>query len=248
MLRNIILGTVVPELVARHGAAGPRLWPIDARSSALADLLIGPDDGAALELIRTLQSRDGSRRQLYKSLLEPTARRLGDLWSADLCTEIEVTLGLGQLQRAVRIFNQDLEPADLKGTVIPAVLIVPEPGEPHSLTAALDSDALWQAGWDPQSEYPSTDEALQDLLADSWFDAMDLSLSASFRREHWLPRVTRTIALARHASRNPALVVVVGGRLFAEQREATAQAGADGTSATAYGAETAIRDGLSSRL
>ncbi len=245
MLRNVILSTVIPQLAARHGVlTAPRLWPIDARSIALADLLIGPDDGAALELIRTLQSPNGAQHQLYQSLLEPAARRLGDLWGADFCTEVDVTLGLGQLQRAVRSLSGDAEPAALNGAFLPAVLIVPEPGEPHSLTAMLDSEALWQAGWDPQSEYPATDEALQDLLAGSWFDAMDLSLSASFRREHWLPRVTRTIALARHASRNPGLVVVVGGRVFAEQSRATEQVGADGTSTTAYNTETAIRNGL----
>jgi hypothetical protein len=245
MLRNVILSTVIPELAARHGIpAERRLWGIDSRSIALADLLIGPDDGAALELIRTLQSGDGSQRQLFETLLEPAARRLGDMWGADVCTEIEVTLGLGQLQRAVRAMHDDVEPAAATGVFLPAVLIVPEPGEQHSLTAILDSDALWQAGWDPQSEYPSSDEA---LLAGNWFDAMDLSLSASFTREHWLPRVSRTIALARHASRNPELVVVVGGRVFAEQSAARAQVGADGASMTAFDAEGAIRDGLLNR-
>ena len=245
LLRNVILGAVIPELAARHGVPkGPRLWPIDARAIALADLLIGPDNGAALELIRTLQSPQGVQRQLYETLLEPAARRLGDLWDADFCTDADVTLGLGQLQRAVRSLSEDAAPAALDGVFPPAVLIVPEPGEPHSLTAMLDSEALWQAGWDPQNEFPATDEALQDLLADSWFDAMDLSLSASFRREQWLPRVSQTIALARHASRNPALVVVVGGRVFAEQSAATAQVGADNSSITAHGAQAAIRNGL----
>ncbi len=112
------------------------------------------------------------------------------------------------------------------------------------LNAVLDSDALAHAGWDSLSEFPSSDEALQDLMADNWFDALDLSLSASMRRDTWLPRVTKTIALARHASRNPALVVVVAGRVFAEDTITGAQVGADGVCQTTLQTERVIRDGM----
>jgi hypothetical protein len=246
VLKNVIVTAVLPELVARHaGQAAYRPWPIDSRAQALADLLIGADEAAVLELLRSLRDQDGSVRHLYETLVEPAARVLGNLWMQDLCSEFDVTLGLGQLQRALRSLNEDnLPPLHAHGVFLPAVLIAPEPGEIHALNAVLDSDALWHAGWDPSSEYPASDEALQDLMAGSWFDALDLSLSSSFRRDHWLPRVTRTIALARHASQNPALVVVVGGRIFVEDQGAGLQVGADGVSPTAMHAEQAIRAGL----
>ncbi len=248
LLKDIVVTAVLPELVARHVNTAWRPWPIDARARALADLLIGPDGNAALELLRTLQATEGGIRQLYESLVEPAARRLGDLWGADLCSELDVTLGLAHLQRAIRVLNEEVMlPERPHGLFLPAVLIVPEPGEIHSMTSVLESDALTSAGWDPLIEFPASDEALQDLMAGCWFDALDLSLSASFRREQWLPRVTKTIALARHASRNPALVVVVGGRIFAEDSTAGAQVGADGVSATAKHAERAIRRGLNQR-
>ncbi len=246
ILKDILVTAVLPELLARHvdrERRGP--WPIDHRARALADLLLSSDTHAALELLRTLQDSDGAIRHLYETLLEPAARRLGDLWGADLCSELDVTMGLGQLQRAIRVLNEEvMQPTIPKGLYLPAVLIVPEPGEAHMLNSVLDSDALTNAGWDPLSEFPVSDEALQDLMAGSWFDALDLSLSPSFRREQWLPRVTQTIALARHASRNPALVVVVGGRIFAEDRTAAARVGADGVSTTTMGTARAIRDGL----
>jgi hypothetical protein len=111
----------------------------------------------------------------------------------------------------------------------------------------LDSDALTSAGWDPLLEFPDSDEALQDLMADTWFDALDLSLSASFRRDNWLPRMTKTIALARHASRNPALVVIVGGRIFAEDSTAGAKVGADGASNSAMRTSRMIQEKLNRR-
>jgi hypothetical protein len=247
LLKNVIVTAVLPELVARHaGQERNTPWPIDSRARALADLLIGPDNGAALELLRTLQHEDGSVRHLYETLAEPAARMLGNLWTADVCSEFDITLGLGRLQRALHILNEEaVQPITAAGMLLPTVLIVPEPGEVHAINAVLDADALWSAGWDPASEFPASDEALQDMLAGSWFDALDLSLSASFRRDHWLPRVAQTIARARHASQNPALVVVVGGRIFVEDKGAGAQVGADGISRTAMQAERAIRDGLS---
>jgi hypothetical protein len=247
ILKDIIVTAVLPELLSRRAdQQRATLWPIDHRARALADLLIGPETNAALELLRTLQDSDGAIRHLYENLLEPTARRLGDLWGADLCSELDVTLGLGQLQRAIRVLNDEiLQPTIPKGLFLPQVLIVPEPGEAHMLNSVLDSDVLTNSGWDPLTEFPASDEALQDLMADTWFDALDLSLSPSFRREHWLPRVTKTIALARHASRNPALVVVVGGRIFAEDSSASIRVGADAASTTSFGTERAIRDGLS---
>jgi hypothetical protein len=246
ILKDIIVTAVLPELLSRRSdQQRAALWPVDHRARALADLLIGPETESALDLLRTLQNSDGAIRHLYENLLEPTARRLGDLWGADLCSELDVTLGLGQLQRAIRVLNEEmLEPTLPKGVFLPQVLIVPEPGEAHLLNSVLDSDVLSNAGWDPLTEFPASDEALQDLMADTWFDALDLSLSPSFRREHWLPRVTKTIALARHASRNPALVVVVGGRIFAEDSAASIRVGADAASTTALGTERAIRDGL----
>jgi hypothetical protein len=249
ILKDIIVTAVLPDLVARHRHRERRdPWPIDHRARALADLLVGTDTGAAIELLRTLQDSEGAIRHLYENLVEPTARRLGDLWGEDICSELDVSLGLGQLQRAIRILNEEIErPTIPKGILLPAVLIVPEPGEMHMLNSVLDSDALTNAGWDPLTEFPATDEALQDLVAGEWFDALDLSLSPSFRREAWLPRVTKTIALARHASRNPALVVVVSGRVFAEDRGAGARVGADGTSGTALNTGDVIRDSMQGR-
>lgn len=246
ILKDIIVTAVLPELVSRHAERAPRgAWPIDQRARALADLLIGPDTEAAVELLRTLQNSDGAITHLYETLIEPAARRLGDLWGADLCSELDVSLGLSQLQRAVRVLNEEvMQPTIPKGIYLPSILIVPEPGEVHMLSSVLDSDALANAGWDPLLEFPTTDEALQDMMAGDWFDALDLSLSAALRRESWLPRVTKTIALARHASRNPALVVIVGGRIFAEDQHASGQVGADARSRTAMNASRTIQDRL----
>jgi hypothetical protein len=203
-----------------HGAGDA-----DARVADLARLLIGPDPDAAEVLLGAAHDKRGTIAPLCTLLLEPAARRLGDLWSADDCSEYEVTLGLCRLQTAIRRLEQ--EPSHNAAPAGPVVLVAPQPGETHLLGAALDAELLWRAGWDMHARFPDSDAELQALLAETWFDVLDLSLSAAFRREHWLPRLTRTIERARRASRNPALLVVVAGRLFCEEQAAAQRVGAN---------------------
>jgi hypothetical protein len=246
ILKAVILETVIPELAVRHSLARARSTPLPAskRMLELADLLIAADQIAALELIKELQADEPSTLPLYATLFEPAARRLGDLWSEDVCSEFDVTLGLARIQTAVRLLSHDLVRRHTGHLPGPEVLIAPEPGELHRLGAAMDSEVLWNVGWNPHCEYPADDHALEDILAATWFDVLDLSLSSAFRRERWLPRLAKTIAAARHASRNPTLVVVVGGRVFAEHRAIGAQVGADVASTTALHVDQSIMDGL----
>jgi methanogenic corrinoid protein MtbC1 len=232
ILKSVIVAAVLPEVAQLNGLGRPEAR-VNPRTRDLADLLIAADSQAAIQLIQELQAGAESLRPLYSSLIEPVARSLGDLWDEDGCSEVDVTLGLVRMQTAIRLLNAG-SPAQLSPTLhAPAVLIAPEPGELHGLGAALDSDLLRHAGLAPHCAFPANDKALQDLVAKQWFDVLDLSLSAAFRREHWLPRVTRTIAQARQASCNPALMVIVGGRVFVEQRDAGSSVGADLASTTA---------------
>jgi methanogenic corrinoid protein MtbC1 len=246
ILKAVILETVVPELADKHGLARfrSRALPANARAAELADMLVASDQIAALELIKELQAETASSLLHYATLFEPAARRLGDLWSEDSCSEFDVALGLSRIQTAVRLLSTDLVRSRGRRVPGPEVLVAPEPGEFHRLGAALDSEVMWNVGWNPHCEYPADDHALQDLVSATWFDVLDLSLSAAFRREHWLPRLAKTIAQAREASRNPALVVVVGGRLFAEGGTEGAQVGADMASTTALHVDESIMQRL----
>jgi hypothetical protein len=215
-----------------------------ARVSQLAELLIATESQPAIDLMMRLRERVASTGALVSSMVEPAARALGDLWLDDACSEFDVSIGLARLQTALRQMGTAVTPLYAGDAPPPAVLVVPEPGERHLLGAALDSDVLWSAGWAPHSEFPASDSALEDLVDDHWFDALDLSLSTALRREHWLPRVAKTIAKARRASRNPGLVIIVGGRAFAELDDARAAVGADAGSRSAQHIEALILRGL----
>jgi len=229
VLRDVMVSAVIPQLARQHRSPAetptPRHSISHPRAKDLAGLLIDTDPAAALALIQELQASD-ALLPLHASLFEPAARALGDLWRDDDCSEFDVTLGLCRLQRAVHLLSSPCL-RTRPHLPCPAVLAAPAPGEGHSFVAVLDAAVLRQAGWSPQCEYPADDQGLQDLVGATWFDVLDLSLSPAFSREHRLPDLAGTIVKARHASRNPALMVVVAGRAFAEDTSNALAVGAD---------------------
>ena len=230
-LRDVIQTLVVPQLIARHNPRRELLLPVDLRVGELVHQLTSADSQAGRQLIEQFYAETHSMRKLCTHLIEPAARGLGDLWSADQCEEINVTIGLSRLQSAVRETTAGAVPASVCDA--PAVLVVPQPGEIHLLGAMLDTESLYQHGWQPQAEFPSSDNALEEMVSNTWFDALDLTLSTAFRREHWLPRVAKTIACVRAASRNPALVIIASGRVFTDTSGRFSQVSANAASSTA---------------
>lgn len=228
-LNAVIAERVVPALqraARRHGPLGAE--PLAKTALTLARLLVAGDEHEAFALIEKAcpRGRDEGLDDLI-GLFEPASRFLGDLWREEGCSEFEVTLALCRMQRALRLRHAGAVPAPGPGAGMPHALVVPQPGEPHALGAALDSEVLAQAGWDVDSDFPDDDAALEHLLAERWYDALDLSLSGALGHDDWLPMVTRTVDKARAASRNPELVVVVSGRVFREHDGASSEVHAD---------------------
>ena len=237
VLKGIMLSQVVPLIAQQHGRGdvmGTRPPVPHPRALELAQALVAADQDAAVELIRELQAGQACSVPHFATLFEPAARRLGDMWGDDDCSEFDVTLGLCRLQSALRLLSGESRHTAVSHTPAPVVLVTPEPGELHRFGATLDCDVLWNAGWAPRCEYPDNDQGLTDLVADDWVDVLNLSLSSAFRRDHWQPRMSRTVAAARRASRNPDLVVLVSGRLFFEEGSTAGGVGADVATRTAW--------------
>jgi len=197
----------------------------------LAALSLATDPEEARGLLDRAYSACGSMGALTECILEPTARELGDRWANDDCGEYDVTMALCRLQSFVRELSAGRAQHFIAHPLV--ILVAPMPGEVHLLGASLDAEALWEAGHDIRIGFPDTELALQRLVAATWFDAIDLTLSLAFRREHRLSRMEQMIATVRRTSKNPALLVVVGGRVFHDRAVAGDEVGADGCAASA---------------
>ena len=244
-LSELVATVIVPRLFAARPAPEARLPPL---SATLAALLIAVDVSSAFAFVEAALDRYVSLGSLATDLIEPAARDLGDLWQSDDCSEFEATLGLTRLQAIAREFG--LGAPRISALHPPAVLVTPQPGEAHMLGAVLDAEMPWQAGWSPHVDFPSSSCALDTFVASTWIDALDLSRSTSFRRDHQLDQVRKTITSARLASQNPAIVVIVSGRAFSDLAKASDTAatgrhiGADLTFGSASQAQSAILQAL----
>jgi hypothetical protein len=225
ILEAVIRDAAIPHLATRHVAA-----PATPLAAELAEILLRGDTEAALALLRQQTGEPGAMTSLRTALIEPAARHLGDMWMRDRCGEFDVTLGLCVLQTAVRRVEREQPVSPWHDVTARAVLVVPQPGEMHGLSASLAAHAFRRAGWAVYCDFPVDEAALQDVVAANWFDVVDMSLSAAFRREDRLHAMTRSIRLMRTVSGNRDLKIAVGGRIFTEQATALAQVGADARS------------------
>jgi hypothetical protein len=228
-LLDVVDQVIIPKLRDRHARACPPQELIDPRAAELARLLLAAEPGAAFDLIDALRADGRSITQLCAGLFEPAARAMGDLWQSDDCSDFEVALGLGHLQVALRRASFETPSVDvprLPPSVPHAVLVAPTPHEPHLLGSAIAAEMFWRAGWDVYCEFPDSDAALNRLVHDHWFDVLDLSLSGAFTREHRLPALAASVRAAHAHSLNPALTVIVDGRVFHERPHAGAEVGA----------------------
>ena len=212
-LRSEVKTFVHAAVIAR--LAHPNATP--ARARRLADLLLSDD----VDAVAAFLDRDPTSRT---TLLEPAARHLGDRWLIDELMEAEVTLALCTLQSALRRLHHPDPTEELNAR---SALVTPHPGEWHGLGASLSAHALRASGWAVRPEFPATDGALAGFLEAEWFDLLDLSLSAALTRSDRLDALAASIRMARAASRNPALIVAVGGRAFAGDAGLVARVGAD---------------------
>jgi methanogenic corrinoid protein MtbC1 len=164
---------------------------------------------------------------IYIDLLAPAARQLGHWWDQDACDFVDVTMGLWRLQEIVHALSALVPGVAILAGAERRALFSPAPGEQHGLGALIVEEFFRRSGWQTWSA-PSLDEAeLVALAAGRSFDLIGLTVSVG---RHVAP-LARTITAVRRASRNPQVVIMVGGRVFSEQPELAAEIGADGTAA-----------------
>ncbi len=231
-----IEGEIIPRLMLAWRAPPDRsrVLALPAMTSSknvveFTGLILSSDFTVAMGYIEALQARGVSLELICLNLLAPTARRLGDLWSDDLCDFTQVTLGLCQLHRVLR----ELDPAVLNTDTPKCIskerhaLIVPVPGEQHTFGLFMVIEFFRRAGWDVSSDFIASDAELIRLVHDQWFAVVGFSLSC----ERHIEALATSIRNVRRASCNRSVGIMVGGQLFNEHPELVARVGADATAA-----------------
>lgn len=201
----------------------------------LTSLALAGERDALDAFFQDLRSFGHDMRLLYRDLVEPAARELGDRWSEDRLTSFEVTVALTHLQQSVRRIGARIAPTVEPGDEqVRDVLILSHPAEPSILGATLAGDVFRNAGWFVQVEFPQTDsEALASVRA-ARYHVLVFLLGDVRSHADKLDSVAACIASLRKTSRNRDIGVIVGGRAVLDRPEATAAAvGAEAAFTTA---------------
>lgn len=207
---------VVPKAVEAPGAA---------EIEAFAACLVDDSENGMLRAVDAMRLRGISVETLYVDVFAAAARHLGELWNLDLCDFASVTVGLGRLQRLLR----ELSPAFGAEIAHPlngrrAMLAQPS-DEQHSFGLCIVAEFFRRAGWEIHGGAGGAASNPAARVGIEWFDMIGFSIGSEVR----LPWLTKTVAAVRLASRNPEIVVLVGGPLFTLHPEWVTQVGADGT-------------------
>lgn len=240
-LARFVSDEIVPRLVRLHTEVVPgapqvqevieALRPNSSEISALAHIVLGDDLEAAATYVTIMKDRGLSMETLYVELLEPTARHLGEMWDQDECDFIDVTLGVGRLQKLLAIFNDTYALPQLRDRRV--FLMATAPGNQHSFGASMIEKLLAGAGWQVEVEYSGDVNQLVDAVSNNWFAVVGLTAGSDAQ----LPALEAAILEVRQHSKNPLVGVLVGGPMFTVNPALAAAIGAD---ATAPNAPTAV--------
>jgi methanogenic corrinoid protein MtbC1 len=204
-------------------------------TAELVRLLLGRADGVARSFVDTLEQRGATPTSLYLGVITDAARRLGELWEEDRADFALVTIGLGRLQQIVRALSPSFQSAGVgRSAHADTVLLLPAPGEQHTLGLVILSEFFQREGWHLLGGPVATARDAADIVRDTWVDVAGFSLGSI----NHVDILTACIRAVRKASRNRYLPVMVRGPLFLQRPELATRVGAD---STAEDAPTAVR-------
>ena len=227
-------GMARPEAVAMGGHPPADVaWADRDAAISLADVLLGPDPLPAVAQYAADVARPGAEAAGL-ALLTAAARHLGTLWEEDLASFTAVTLATAYLQQMLRALSEAAA-APRPGTPHATAMLIQVPGEQHTLGLSMLSHVFRRDGWNVSTPRVGSVAGLGPLLDSAEVDMIGFSMAADMH----LNRLARCIKATRRASRNPALIVMVGGAAFLERPELGEWVGACATAQSAEAATAA---------
>lgn len=231
-LAQLIASEVVPRLVLAGRAATcdaaletDTLAPGPEDVVALVALVVADDPSAPLAYVEGLRARGMTLERLYLDLFAVVAQRLGQLWTEDLCSFADVTVGLVRLQGLLREYSPAFLPPLEVRDPRRCALLIPVPGEQHTFGLVMVAEFFLRAGWEVCGDPMISAEELSSTVRNRWFAVAGISVGNDDR----LDMVATLIRRVRRDSCNRGIGVMVGGRIFAEKPELAGLVGADAT-------------------
>ena len=222
----LIQERVIPRMVEAHKTVITRppsfRIPDPADIARLTHLILGQNAEQAETFVQTLHKSGVPTDSLFLDFIEPAARAAGEAWVEDTVDFLDVTIAAARLHRLANMLER-LDPVAPHDAARRA-LVVPAPGEKHTLGTAIVQRFLRAAGWHVGNGRPVTRDDISTMVGDEWFVVVGFSLSSDLFATG-LERMIRTV---REQSANPSVAILVGGAAFSRDPTLATSIGADG--------------------
>jgi MerR family transcriptional regulator, light-induced transcriptional regulator len=221
-LLRAIESDIIPRLLMTYEQTceeRPRAILAAGSVGELVKHLLGPDSELSTLYLQAQLKRGVPVDTLLLDLMAPAARALGDMWVADDCSFVDVTVGLSRMQRMLRQLRPDVTRPDAGISI----LLASTPGEQHVFGLRMAEEILSRAGWKVRGVTHATENELVVLAGSEHFDLIGFSISG----ETLVDSLTSTITHCRAASANKSVGVLIGGAYVVETPGLEKQVGAD---------------------
>ena len=233
-IRDVVEADVIPRLMPGRndkapGAPADRVLQ-DADVRHFSTLLLGGGTEHAIEdYVEAVRARGLSVDHVYLDLFQPAARHVGDLWAADLCTFVDVTLAIGTMQRLMRALGSEFHRNGRSASGSRLALLAPLPGDQPTFGLPMVAEFFRRSGWTVwTTPFGSTDDMIATVRS-TWFAVVGFSVS----RDDRVDEVSSTIERIRRESVNAEVGIMVGGPAFVTFPELATRIGADAVSCNA---------------
>jgi MerR family transcriptional regulator, light-induced transcriptional regulator len=221
---------LIPRLLA-HARGSLATPPAPVRPHTIApeevqrfvDACLSHDEERCPALVTDLVEAGVPLERICLDLLAPAARVLGVMWEEDDADFLEVTLGLGRMQRVVRDLGRRVSAETPMSEDAGQAFLCAMPDEQHSLGLAMVAEFFVADGWGVTVGHPLGNSDVVQEIAAHWYDVVGLSAGIVER----IPKITTLVASIREASLNAELAIMVGGRVFNDDPDLVMAVGAD---------------------
>ncbi|SIO39004.1 Methanogenic corrinoid protein MtbC1 [Rhodovulum sp. ES.010] len=201
---------VLSRLAARDRTPGPRhaARPSTDMIAELCRSLASADPNAAARIAQDALAAGATVEDLYLHYLAPAARMLGQWWTEDDLSFMQVTTTTARIfaiLRALDGHDRSAVPRTCRAALFAAV-----PGETHTLGVRMAADLFRRKGWDITLELGLPHEALVDRIT----AARPVLIGLSAAGAHAAPALARLIVALRMTV--PAPIIAVSGQIVHE--------------------------------
>jgi len=222
---------LIPRLLMLDSAAGESAHPSPCPSPSpqpahdlrdpdnpiaqqLATLTLEGNLAACEAFVERLRQEGLRLESVFLDVIQPAARILGTRWKEDLCSFVDVTTGLWQLQQIFHRLMHDFqsEPSPHKPLPTghgnrPSAFFCTIPGAHHRLGVQMVSAFFCRAGWQTGLAHQTSAE---DIIDEACLFAPDL-LGISLSSERDMTEAPAFILALRKATFKTRPIIMIGG-------------------------------------